>query len=109
MTETIQGKIVQIDSDQFGEQSQILTVQIEMNGTAEVPLAQFAAKTITLTAEGVAAASDFAQFIENRFPVKSAKDLKIEDLELENAAAFRKIQILSRAIFELGYDPTIIR
>lgn len=41
-----------------------------------------------------------------RFPVKSVQDLMIEDLQAENEAAFQLIQRLSRALYDLGYDPT---
>ena len=40
------------------------------------------------------------------YPVKSAQDLLIEDLRRENDAAFEKIEALSRALVDLGFDPT---
>ena len=40
------------------------------------------------------------------FPLKSEQDLKIEDLQRENDAAFLEIQRISRIIVGLGYDPT---
>jgi len=40
------------------------------------------------------------------YPTKSAQDLRIEDLERENDAAFQRIQELSRALVDLGFDPT---
>lgn len=40
------------------------------------------------------------------YPAKSAQDLRIEDLERENEAAFQRIQELSRALVDLGFDPT---
>lgn len=40
------------------------------------------------------------------WPLKSEQDLKIEDLQRENDAAFERIQKLSKALVDLGYDPT---
>ena len=40
------------------------------------------------------------------YPAKSVQDLRIEDLERENDAAFIKIQELSRALAAQGIDPT---
>jgi len=40
------------------------------------------------------------------YPTKTAQDLIIEDLQRENDAALEKIQQLSRALFDLGFDPT---
>jgi hypothetical protein len=40
------------------------------------------------------------------YPVKSAQDLLIEDLRRENDAALEKIEQLSRALVDLGFDPT---
>lgn len=41
-----------------------------------------------------------------KWPIKTAQDLKIEDLQRENDAAFERIQKLSAALVSLGYDPT---
>jgi len=43
--------------------------------------------------------------VEN-YPTRSAQDLEITDLKRENNAAFERIQELSLALFDLGYDPT---
>ena len=49
-------------------------------------------------------------FWENpNYPTKSAADLRIEDLERENDAAMEKIEQLSRALVDLGFDPTQIK
>lgn len=40
------------------------------------------------------------------YPTKSIQDLFIEDLQRENDAAFERIQKLSKALLELGFDPT---
>ncbi len=40
------------------------------------------------------------------YPVKAAADIRIETLQRENDAAFEKIRQLSRALVDLGYDPT---
>jgi hypothetical protein len=40
------------------------------------------------------------------YPTKSAQDLLIEDLRRENDAALEKIEQLSRALVDLGFDPT---
>jgi hypothetical protein len=40
------------------------------------------------------------------YPTKSAQDLLIEDLRRENDAALEKIEQLSSALFDLGFDPT---
>jgi hypothetical protein len=42
------------------------------------------------------------------YPTKSSADLRIEDLQSENDAALEKIEALSRALVDLGYDPTQI-
>jgi hypothetical protein len=44
--------------------------------------------------------------MSGHYPVKSAQDLLIEDLRRENDAALEKIEQLSRALFDLGFDPT---
>jgi len=40
------------------------------------------------------------------YPTKTAQDLIIEDLQRENDAALEKIEALSRALVDLGFDPT---
>jgi hypothetical protein len=40
------------------------------------------------------------------YPIKSAADLRIEDLQRENDAALEKIEALSSALVDLGFDPT---
>lgn len=40
------------------------------------------------------------------YPTRTAQDLEIADLKRENNAAFQRIQELSAALFDLGYDPT---
>ena len=40
------------------------------------------------------------------YPSKTPAELRIEDLERENDAAFKRIEQLSRAMVALGYDPT---
>lgn len=39
------------------------------------------------------------------YPIRTAQDLEIADLKRENNAAFERIQELSEALFNLGYDP----
>lgn len=43
------------------------------------------------------------------YPTRTAQDLEIADLKRENNAAFERIQELSEALFNLGYDPTAKR
>jgi len=40
------------------------------------------------------------------YPRRTAQDLENADLKRENNAAFQRIQELSEALFNLGYDPT---
>jgi len=49
---------------------------------------------------------EISPIMSGHYPVKSAQDLLIEDLRRENDAALEKIEQLSRALFDLGFDPT---
>jgi len=50
--------------------------------------------------------SDFNEFMAGNYPTRTAQDLEIADLKRENNAAFQRIEELSEALFNLGYDPT---
>lgn len=43
------------------------------------------------------------------YPTRTQQDLEIADLKRENNAAFQRIQELSDALYQLGYDPTARR
>jgi len=49
---------------------------------------------------------DQSRFSPESYPTKSVADLRIEDLQRENDAALEKIEQLSRALVDLGFDPT---
>jgi hypothetical protein len=44
--------------------------------------------------------------LSDNYPTRTAQDLEIADLKRENNAAFQRIQELSDALYQLGYDPT---
>ncbi len=55
--------------------------------------------------EGIKAWLDLRIPREN-YSLRTAQDLEIADLKRENNAAFERIQELSQALVDLGFDPT---